>query len=495
MRPKLLVVTPLPPERNGIADYAHALIGALLDRYDITVACDRSPADAPAGVPAGVPKGVPVIHPTLAHRHLTPGARVLHQLGNNAGHGFVLAALRRLPGVVTLHDPALLHLHEVTGEPLDAILAGMAGSGFGADLADRYGRHRRAGLASGSDHALFDLAGEVLGRATAVVVHSRFARARLAALHGELRGPGAVPIAVIPHPLPPAAAAPSRAAARARLGIDATQPLVVTAGFAVRAKRLEWLGRALAQLPPPAPVWVHAGAGATGDPALRGCGRVTGWVAPAALADWLAAADLFVNLRFPSSGESSGVLARALAAGLPCIVSDTAAYAELPRDAVRHVPPEGGAGALARALRDLLGGPEAARALGARGQAVARATMALPVVAAHYAAAIEAAARRPSPAPPNTAVAMPVVALRASADLDAAAVARALGDIEGPCRLLLTTDDLDALARLTLDRPGLLRAVLPACASTGRTRIIAGPGGTGLLVQLDVPRRTVAAPA
>jgi hypothetical protein len=50
-------------------------------------------------------------------------------------------------------------------------------------------------------------------------------------------------------------------------------------------------------------------------------------------------------------------------------------------------------------------------------------------------------------------------------DLTPAAVTRALRGAEGPCRLLLTTPDLGALADLSLERPALLDALLPPWAA------------------------------
>jgi hypothetical protein len=38
-RERLTAFTPLPPERNGIADYAAILLGALADHYDCEAAC------------------------------------------------------------------------------------------------------------------------------------------------------------------------------------------------------------------------------------------------------------------------------------------------------------------------------------------------------------------------------------------------------------------------------------------------------------------------
>ena len=133
-RPPLMLVSPLPPARNGIADYAAALLGGLAPHYDCAVACEDWLAEAPAGIP--------VVDPALAHRLVAPGGRVLHQLGNNPDHGFVLRALRQTPGVATLHDPGLLHLHESTGESRPAILAGMrhAAPGLAATYARQIAR-------------------------------------------------------------------------------------------------------------------------------------------------------------------------------------------------------------------------------------------------------------------------------------------------------------------------------------------------------------------
>jgi glycosyltransferase involved in cell wall biosynthesis len=55
--------------------------------------------------------------------------------------------------------------------------------------------------------------------------------------------------------------------------------------------------------------------------------------------DWIASADVLVNLRHPTVGETSGVVLRALAAGRPVIVSNTGWYGELPEGSCLKVPP------------------------------------------------------------------------------------------------------------------------------------------------------------
>ncbi|HEY4641815.1 MAG TPA: glycosyltransferase, partial [Thermoanaerobaculia bacterium] len=72
---------------------------------------------------------------------------------------------------------------------------------------------------------------------------------------------------------------------------------------------------------------------------MRGDGIVfTGYVPDEDFASYYAAADRLVNLRYPSAGETSGTLIRALDAEKPVAVSDYAQFAEFPDDCVFKVP-------------------------------------------------------------------------------------------------------------------------------------------------------------
>ncbi len=361
-RPALTLFSPLPPARNGIADYAGLLAEGLAAHYTVQPGREDTP----------------------------PAARLLHQLGNNPDHAFVLRALARWPGVVTLHDPSLLWLRQQMGEAPRA-----EGEGRFARLAAQRVAQLAAGAGVGrADHLLLDQAGPVLAQARAVVVHSRFAAARLRALHGAA---AAAKVVVVPHLLPPVRGL-SRAEARQRLGLPEHGFILGTAGFAHPGKRFDWLLAALAQTGG-ALHYLHAGAHdpalplagmLAGQPALAGRWRVTGWLAAEALDTHIAACDALACLHFPSHGETSGILARGLAMGVACLVADTAAYAELPRDAVQHVPVPHAVPALTATLRRWAAAPSEAHALGATGQAWARQEMALDKVAARYAEVIEA---------------------------------------------------------------------------------------------------------
>ena len=69
---------------------------------------------------------------------------------------------------------------------------------------------------------------------------------------------------------------------------------------------------------------------------------------------WLRRATCLVQLRATSNGESSGVVAHALARGVPLVVTDIGAMRELPDDVAIRVPPDVSAAELARVIRSLV---------------------------------------------------------------------------------------------------------------------------------------------
>jgi glycosyltransferase involved in cell wall biosynthesis len=104
----------------------------------------------------------------------------------------------------------------------------------------------------------------------------------------------------------------------------------------------------------------------------------------------MAACDVLVNLRYPTMGETSGSVIRALALGRPLLVSDVGWFGELPDDAVLKVPVDDFEvatieGALGLAV-------EHAESLGAAAREYVVRAHALPDVADAYVAALEAAA-------------------------------------------------------------------------------------------------------
>jgi glycosyltransferase involved in cell wall biosynthesis len=117
------------------------------------------------------------------------------------------------------------------------------------------------------------------------------------------------------------------------------------------------------------------------------------YVDEARLWSLLSACEVCVNLRYPTMGETSGVVVRALSLGLPLVVSDVGWFAELPDEAVVKVPVgEGEVPAITDALELLARDQELRTRMAEAARSLAQGKHQLDLVAEAYVAALEEAA-------------------------------------------------------------------------------------------------------
>jgi len=365
---KVAYFSPMPPEASGIADYSVLLLPELGKRVELTVV-KRGARRPPRGVELAV-----------------------YHIGNNPdAHGWILDALRRAPGAVVLHDFVLHHL--VAGVTigrrnghgyLDALERehGVVGRLLGHGVLDK----RLPPLWEVRPEE-FPLAGEVLGLATGLLVHSRHVegRAREAGYEG--------PIVRVPHP-----AWPEPDVEPAAIG---GAPLIGSFGNVNSSKRIPQLLEAFARLRRE-----HAearlllvGAVSPGFDldrrlqrlGLDGAGVVhEGRVDERRLWELMTACDVHVSLRSPTMGETSGTAIRALTLGKPLVVTGVGWFAELPDAVALAVPPgDGEVEGLAAALRLLTEHPALRERMAAAARELARSEHDLTRVAERQAAAFE----------------------------------------------------------------------------------------------------------
>ena len=365
---RVAIFSPMPPEASGIADYSALLLPALREHVDVTVV-KRGTKRPPRGVDLAV-----------------------YHIGNNPeAHGWILDALRRVPGLVVLHDFVLHHL--VAG----VTIGRRDGRGYLDAMEREHGVVGRL-LAHGVlDKRLpplwearpedFPLAGEVLSLATGLIVHSHYVedRARAAGYTG--------PIARVPHPAWPL---PDVPAAEIH-----GEPLIGAFGNVNASKRVPQLLEAFARVRAE-----HDGArlllvGATSPGfdlerrlqrlGLGGEGIVReGYVDERRLWALMEACDVHVNLRSPTMGETSGTAIRALTLGKPLVVSDVGWFAELPKNVALAVPVgDDEVDDLAAALRLVVERSDVRASMGAAAQALARSEHDVGRVAERQAAAFE----------------------------------------------------------------------------------------------------------
>ena len=303
MSERVSMFTPMPPERTGVAHYASMLVPALAQSVDLAVI--SSPASRPP-----------------------QAARRLYHLGNNPHHEWIYKEAMTTPGVIVLHDLVLHHLiveMTLARGDVDGYVAALEANHGEAGAA--WARGRAAGLHSEMGNFLLPASVDVAQRSRAVIVHNEWAA-------GRLRSFGVTtPIEVVPHPFeaPRFVEQPREGRVIGLFGFltSAKRAEVVLAAFAEARKKDVSLKMLVVGEPAPnIDVAQFAADGIT----------FTGYVDDAQFDNYYGAVDRLVNLRFPTAGETSGTLIRALAAGKPVAVSDYAQFAELPDDIVVKIP-------------------------------------------------------------------------------------------------------------------------------------------------------------
>ena len=117
-----------------------------------------------------------------------------------------------------------------------------------------------------------------------------------------------------------------------------------------------------------------------------------GYVEEERLWQLMAAADVHVNLRSPTMGETSGTAIRALSLGKPLIVSDVGWFSELPDEVALKVPVDDREVATLVAALELLGSrPDVRLAMGEAARELARREHDVDLTAERYVAAFEQA--------------------------------------------------------------------------------------------------------
>jgi len=380
--PRLAFVSPLPPDETGIANYAAQLALALGQHYDITLVCERGSTDAE---PLGS------VQPILTHEEFLARSeqfeRVLYQLGNSQFHAVQVERLLPVaPGVVTLHDSFLSGLVNwrawSSGNPERLAADLLREHGWGAlVMATRESMDAALGQ--------YPCSQTVLRAALGVIQHSNHAQAVLTQHFGAALTQR---VALIPHLHQPVLL-PSRAEARAALGVPDDAFLICSFGIISNSKRpdvmLEAFQAVQAEIP-------GAMLRLVGEPlqevlALLPERVMTGRTDLHTYQNWLAAADVAVQLRLASRGETSGAVADCLGAGLPTLVTDLGAATELPDAVVCKLPAASDASTLGQALLRLAQQPAERAALGEAAHVYAREALAPKHVAEAYRDAIEAA--------------------------------------------------------------------------------------------------------
>jgi glycosyltransferase involved in cell wall biosynthesis len=302
---------PMPPAPTGVADYASALFQALHGHGTVKL------NDARADV-------------------------ALYHIGNNHLHREIYARAIGHPGAVVLHDAVLQHfllgtLDENAYLEEFVLNYGEWSRGLAQDL-----WRNRARSATDARYFEYPMLKRIATRSRSIIVHNPAAAAAV-----QRHAPGARVIE-IPHlfvaPELPDAIETLRF--RATLGLGLRTLLVAVFGHLRESKRLPSIVRAMRN------AWntgadarlLIAGSFASSDlerasAPLLDDPRIlrAGYLSEPDFWRYAAAADVCVNLRFPTAGETSGIAIRMMGIGKPVVFTSGAEIARIPESACLRV--------------------------------------------------------------------------------------------------------------------------------------------------------------
>lgn len=382
----------MPPQPSGIADYSFDVLGELAGHLEVVAVVDDEVARH-----VRTPPGVTVAGAsTYASGAAGRCALDVYQMGNHPFlHAYMHGPALDRPGVLVLHDPALL----------DASIRLLGGAEDPLFLSEA--RYEDPGVDGTLPTIVVDgrpeldrlsllMTRRLVESSLVTLVHSSWARDTLAARHRCSR------VSLLPVPARLRPASPPKGVRRTG------DPVFGVFGGLAPNKRLRSVLRAFAEVHRSCPRARLVIAGRRDYPAVhREVGelvvalsieeavRILVDVPGEVLDEEIDRCDVVVALRWPSAGETSGIVVRAFGAGKPVIVSDLPQYRDLDRAFCWAVPTdeEGERGALTALMRSAAEDPESCRAAGRSARAFAAAVASFARVRDRYLEVIGEAVR------------------------------------------------------------------------------------------------------
>ncbi len=252
----------------------------------------------------------------------------LYHLGNSHFHKNIYQTCTHYPGIVILHDYVLHHFFadEQAWGSTSRYQRELAYNGLppGTDVADPFAH---------------PLNGRLLDLSLGLIVHSQFVANKVHQQNPSL------PVAHIPQLMP----IQSGQNKRDELPFPDDAFIFASIGLMTTSKQIEFALRTFAQL---AARNANVFYLLVGD--LLPNVHLDEWIAELGLqervfyagyadnlqqfVDWIVTADVILNLRYPTTGETSATALRAMAAGKPIILFDHAWYGEIPAEACVQLP-------------------------------------------------------------------------------------------------------------------------------------------------------------
>lgn len=392
---RLANISPLPPERSGIADYSAELLPFLAQFYDIDIVTDQDFVDS-----EWIRENCEILTTAEFANNARSYDRIIYHFGNNPMHVKMFELLEQFPGAVVLHDFYLSGIQwyrEAHGYVSNSLWNELYFAHGYKAVHERFIEHDEAVVFR------YPCNFSVLQNALSIIVHSENSLKLANSWYGLKEGISVIPL--LRHKAEPV----DREYARKQLGISQDDFLVCSFGFIGKTKQNHRLLSAWEASPvlggdkrcklvyvgdfDDSP-YAHELSERIRQYRKPGMVKISGWTDTETYRLYLAAADAAVQLRTLSRGETSAAVLDCMNYGIATVINANGSMADIPEYLVRRIPDEFQDAELTAELESLRNHPEERKVLGNKAQYFLHTVHAPEHCAAEYSKCIELAYRR-----------------------------------------------------------------------------------------------------
>ncbi len=336
-RHKIAYVSPWPPQRSGIANYSFEIVEQLKKYVDITLYIENLQKSNANDL------DIEIRSISILSKEITKYDCIIYHIGNNTNfHKEIYKTAWKYPGIVVLHE---LNIHPFLADAFlgteeEYLYADALIKGYGDLGKSSYNAVKSKGILP--EIWKFPMSHALAKRSIATIVHSQWVKEQLQ----EIDNVFVVPLGCVDNSTLDTVNAALNAenvtiSLKKRFGFSDNNFLISTFGFVNRLKRLPCILEAIKILIDMGyPIQFLIG-GDLIDPSLGiqetieslGISSnviISGYLSDQDFEHCMRMSDIILNLRYPSLGESSAALMKALSYGKACIVSNYQQFTELP---------------------------------------------------------------------------------------------------------------------------------------------------------------------
>lgn len=301
---------------------------------------------------------------------------IIYQIGNSPYHVYMLDVIKKNNGIIVLHDFVLNGLmwnkfiprnnklgffYEILkNEGFVRLLKYFRDNGVDGDL-----------LKSRAEE--YSLSKDLINNSKAVICTNKYVKSKVKNVNPDLK------VKVIRLGVPSKKV--DKNIARNKLGLPSDKIIISSQGFMIKNKRVPFILRTFKEFLKRYPNSLYCIVGKIADDEIKKSVkklslsknvRLTGFVDDAEFFNYINASDFCINLRYPTMGESSGVVLASMKHGKATIISNHKQYREFPDNCCLKIHPSSNEQALLEKMFFLTENKDIAQLIGENAEELAK---------------------------------------------------------------------------------------------------------------------------